>query len=149
MKNESVQDKRRILLLDGISQNLSYVELAARLGVQRKELIRDVKTMRQRRDPALLEAQRAGKARVDDEKQSASNRRDERFFRMTGMTIREKTFQNMVHFYRPEIMSILQSEDREAAISEIPQRIRKTLRKHEILTSRNNSYISQQAQDQL
>jgi len=149
MKNENRQENHRQIILNGISQNIGYTELASQLGVSRKEVIREVKTLRRRRDPDLFEAQRAAKARVDEEKLSASRKRDERFFRMAGMTIREKSFQNMVQFYKPEITSILESENQEAAISEIPQRVRKILRKYEILTSRSFPEISQRAQDQL
>ncbi len=149
MKNENTQENHRQILLNGISQNIGYMELASQLGVSRKEVIREVKTLRRRRDPDLFEAQRAAKVRVDEEKLSTSRKRDERFFRMAGMTIREKSFQNMVQFYKPEIMSILESENQEAAISEIPQRVRKILRKYDILTSRSFPEISQRAQDQL
>jgi IS30 family transposase len=149
MKNESIQDNHRQVILDGISQNIGYTELASRLGVSRKEVIREVKTLRRRRDADLFEARRAARGRVDEEKLSASRRRDERFFRMAGMTIHEKSFQNMVQFYKPEILSILESENKEAAVSEIPQSVRKILRKYDILTSRSVPEVSQRAQNQL
>jgi hypothetical protein len=149
MKNESIQENQRQVILDGISQNVGYTELASQMGISRRKVIREVKTLRRRRDPDLFEAQRAAKARVDEEKLSASRRRDERFFNMTGMTIHEKSYQNMVQFYKPEILSILESENQEAAVSEIPQRVRKILRKYDILTGRGYPEISQRAQEQL
>jgi hypothetical protein len=149
MKNESIQDNHRQVILDGISQNIGYTELASQFGVSRKEVIHVVKTLRLRRDNDLFEARRAARVRVGEEKQSASRRRDERFFKMAGMTIHEKSFQNMVHFYKPEILSILESENQEAAVSEIPQSVRKILRKYDILTSRSFPEVSQRARDQL
>jgi hypothetical protein len=149
MKNESILESHRQVILDGISQNLGYNELASQLGVSRRKVIREVKTLRRRRDPDLFEAQRAAKVRVDEEKLSVSRKREERFFRMTGMTIQEKSYQNMVQFYKPEILSILESENQEAAVSEIPQRVRKILRKYNILTGRSFPEISRRARDQL
>ena len=149
MKNESTAANHRQVILEGISQNVGYTELASQLDVSRREVIREVKNLRRSRDPGLFEAKRAARAMVDEEKRSASKKRDDRFFRMAGMTIREKSFQNMVQFYKPEILSILESEDQEAAISEIPQRVRKILRKYDILTGRSYPEISQSARDQL
>jgi hypothetical protein len=149
MKNESILESHRHVILDGISQNVGYTELASQLGVSRRKVIREVKTLRRRRDPELFEAKRAAKVRVDEEKLSVSRKREERFFRMTVMTIHEKSYQNMVQFYKPEILSILESEKQEAAVSEIPQRVRKILRKYNILTGRSFPEISQRAQDQL
>ena len=149
MKNESTAANHRQVILDGISQNVGYTELASQLDVSRREVIREVKNLRRSRDPGLFEAKRAARAMVDEEKRSASKKMYDRFFRMAGMTIREKSFQNMVQFYKPEILSILESEDQEAAISEIPQRVRKILRKYDILTGRSYPEISQSARDQL
>ena len=142
-------DARRQALLDGISRNLSYTEIAVRLGVRRGDVLRDLKAMRLSRDPELHDAQRVGRARVDEEKQSASRRRDERFYGMTGMSLHEKSFQNMVHFYKPELMAILRSGDYEAAIRDLPKCTRRTLMHNGILTKRNRPEITQRARDQL
>jgi len=105
--------------------------------------------MRRGRDPGLRDAQRIGQARVDEEKQSASRRREERFFGMTGMTLHEKSFQNMVCFYRPELLAILRSRDHEAAIRDLPSSTRRTLMHNGILTRRNKPEVTQEARDQL
>jgi hypothetical protein len=142
-------ETRRQALLDGISQNHSYKEIAAKLGVRRGDLLKDVKAMRRSRDPDLRDAQRIGQAKVDEEKQSDSKRREERFYNMTGMTLREKSFQNMVYFHKHELMNILRSGDREAAIRDLPKSIRRTLVHNGILTKRHKPEITQQAREQL
>jgi IS30 family transposase len=142
-------DECRQAILKGISQNLNYREIAAQLGVRRGDLIREVRFMRQSRDPGLLDAQRIGQAKTDEEKRSFSKKREEKFYNMTGMTFPEKSFQNMIHFYRPELMTILRSEDYEAAIRRLPNSIRRTLMHNGILTKRNKPQITQQALDRL
>jgi len=142
-------ETRRQALLNGISQNLNYTEIAAQLGVRRGDLLKDVKAMRRSRDPDLRDAQRIGQAKVNEEKQSVSKSREERFYTMTGMTLHEKSFQNMVYFYKPELMTILRSGDHESAIRNLPKSIRRTLMHNGILTKRNRPEITQQARDQL
>lgn len=149
MKYTMARALRRKSILDGISRKLSYGEIASRLGIRRRELVSDIKSMRRIRDPDLLEAQRVAVAKVNEEKRSASKKREELFYNMTGMTLREKTFQNMIHFYKPELVSILNCGDQEAAIRGLPNSVRKTLTKNDILTSRGKLEISQRAMDQL
>ena len=148
-QSQEEPEARRQALLDGISQNLNYTDIAAQLGVRRGDLLKDVKAMRRSRDPDLRDAQRNGQAKIDEEKQSASKRREERFYNMTGMTLHEKSFQNMVIFYKPELMTILKSGDREAAIRNLPKSTRRTLMHNGILTKKNRPEITQQARDQL
>jgi hypothetical protein len=148
-QSQGEPETRRQSLLDGISQNLNYTEIAAQLGVRRGDLLSDVKAMRRSRDPDLLDAQRKGQASVDEGKQHVSKRREERFYNMTGMTLHEKSFQNMVIFYKTELMTILKSGDREAAIRNLPKSTRRALIHNGILTKRNRPEITQQARDQL
>jgi hypothetical protein len=148
-QSQEEPEARRQALLDGISQNLNYSDIATQLGVRRGDLLKDVKAMRRSRDPDLRDAQRNGQAKIDEEKQSASKRREERFYNMTGMTLHEKSFQNMVIFYKPELMTILKSGDREAAIRNLPKSTRRTLMHNGILTKKNRPEITQQARDQL
>jgi hypothetical protein len=149
MENISLREQRRQAILDGISQNRSYLEIAYQIGIRRRELIRDISAMRRTRDPGLLDAQRKAEDKIDEEKRSASKRRDKIFYEMTGMTLREKTFQNMVNFYKPELVRILNSGDQISAIRELPMSVRKTLTKNHILTKGGNIQISQKARDHL
>lgn len=149
MSYSDKREERREALLEGISQNLNLTELAASLGVRRGALVRDVKTMRRRSDPGFLEAQRLAQVRVDSEKRSVSEGHETRFKQMTGMSIGEKTFLNMVFFYRSEILSILSSGDRVTAIRDLPSSVRRTLVHNKILVNRVNPEISKRARDAL
>jgi hypothetical protein len=145
----SEHEARRQTLLDGISQNINYTEIAAQLGVRRGDLLKDLKAMRLKRDPGLRDAQRSAQAKIHAEKQVVSTRREERFHGMTGMTLQEKTFQNMIHYYKRELMAIIRSKDQDAAIRDLPQSTRRTLMHNEIITKRNRPQITQQARKQL
>lgn len=142
-------ETRRQTLLNGISRNLNYTEIATQLGVRRGDLLKDIKAMRRSRDPELRDAQLICQTKVNEEKQSASKRREERFYNMTGMTLHEKSFQNMVYFYKPELMTILRSRNHEAAIRNLSNSTRRTLMHNGILTKRNKPEITQQARDHL
>jgi hypothetical protein len=142
-------EARRQTLLEGISQNLNYTEIATRLGVRRGDLLRDIRAMRNSRDPGLRDAQRTAQDKISTEKQTVSKRRDERFHAMTGMTLHEKSFQNMVYYYKSELLAILRSRDPEAAIRDLPQSTRRTLMHNGILTKRNKPQITPQARNHL
>jgi hypothetical protein len=143
------QEERREALLEGISQNLSFSELSAKLGVRRGTLIRDIRVMRWSNDPGLVEAKRLAKVRVDEKKHLVSDGHEARFMQMTGMSIGDKTFENMVFFYRSEILSILNSSDSSAAIRKLPSGVRKTLIHNKILVNRSRPEVSQRARDAL
>jgi transposase len=149
MQKPEEQERRRQALLNGIRHNHSYREMAAKLGVRRGDLLRDLKAMRRSGDPELRDAQRIAQARIDEEKRPASKRQEERFQDMTGMTLKERSFQNMVDFHKHELMNILRSGDREAAIRDLPKSTRRTLIHNGILTDRNKPKITQQAREQL
>jgi len=149
MKYKSLTEKQRQTILTGISQNLGYKENAYHIGVRRMELVRIVKAMRRIRDPDLLNAQLSGEAKIDERKRAKSKRRDEKFYEMTGMTLQEKTHQNMVNFYKPELINILNCEDELSAIRELPASVRKTLKKNNILTKRRKPEISKSVREQL
>jgi len=149
MNTPSEYEAHRQTLLDGISQNLNYIEIAAQLGIRRGDLLKELKAMRLKRDPGLREAQRTAQAKIQAEKQVVSTRREERFHGMTGMTLQEKTFQNMIHYYKQELMAILRSKDQDAAIRNLPQSTRRTLMHNEIITKRNRPQITPLARRQL
>ena len=149
MRNLAVREHRKQEILDGISQNLSYKQIAYNIGIRHHELIRDINAMRRIKDPGLLDAQRVAETRVDEEKKSLSKMRDKKFYDMTGMTLVEKSFQNMVYFYKPELINILNSEDQVAAIRDLPTSVRKTLTKNNILTQRGDVEVTREARDKL
>jgi len=143
-----MDESRREALLEGISSNLSYAEIASRLGVRRGEVLNDVKAMRRSGDQGLRDAQRTGEAKAGEQKQLISQRLEERFHSMTGMTLHEKSFRNMIHFYKAEIMMVLRSDDREDAVRSLPKSTRRTLMHNGILTKRKPE-ITKRARDHL
>ena len=149
INTSSENEAKRQTLLEGISQNLNYTEIAAQLGVRRGDLLRDLRAMRHSRDTGLRDAQRTAQAPVSAEQQGASIRTHDRYHAMTGTTLQEKTFQNMVHYYKAEITAILRSSDPENAIRRLPQSTRRTLMHNGILTKRNRPQITAQARSQI
>ena len=145
LKNLSVNEKRKQGILEGIRQNLNYNQIAYKMGIHRRALIRDVYTMRRLRDPGLLDAEKAAEAKIDKLRKAASLKRDKKFFNMTGMTLLEKSFQNMVYFYKPELTEILNSEDQVTAIRCLPKSVRRTLLRNKILINMGQFEVSQRA----
>ncbi len=128
------------MILRGISQDLKHSEIAAQLGVNRWVVMNDLRYMQYSGDSELKRAQEA-QERIRVEKQSVIARdriyvkHNERFLRMTGMTIQEKSFRNMIDFNRHELMKILNSKDQNAAIMKLPKSVRKPLMRNGIITS--------------
>ena len=127
------------MILEGISQDLKHSEIATRLGVNRWVIMNDLRLMRYNRDPELRQAQEA-QEQIREKKRSVFAREkkhvkhNERFLDMTGMTLQEKSFRNMIDFYRPDLMKVLNSEDQNAAILELPKSIRRPLVHNGIIT---------------
>jgi transposase len=142
-------DAQRQTLLNGISQNLNYKEIATELGVTRLELQKYVKAMQRSRDINLIDAQRIRQAKINEEKRAFTKRREERFYKMTGMTLYEKSFQNMVYYYKTELMIILRSSDHEAAIRNLPKSTLRALINNGILTKRSKHEVTQRSKDLL
>jgi hypothetical protein len=55
---------------------------------------------------------------------------------MTGMTFQEKNFENMISFYRPELMKILASKNEYVAIMGLSEGVQRTLVHNEIIDGR-------------
>ena len=133
--NNSVEkrNERRIVIIDGYKNGLTNEKIAAKLGVSSRLVRSDVNRMRKWRDPELREALKTAQKKVLAKKESISNRHDERFLRETGMTLREKTFSNMMTFYDFEIRKIMRSNKQGVAIKALPGSIYKTLRRNGII----------------
>ncbi len=127
--------KRRPIILEGIGRDLKHTEIATQLGVNRWVISNDLRLMRSTGDPGLKQAQEA-QEQMRVMRQSLSARaRNDRFLRMTGMTLQEKSFRNMIDFNRHELMKILNSKDQNAAIMKLPKSVRKPLKRNGIITS--------------
>jgi transposase len=126
-------ENRRLIILEGVNGGIENSEIAAKLGVPLWMVRRDLKKMRYNRDPELKKAYRKAKERAQAKKQLIASSLGERFHRMTGMTFKEKTFNNMMSFYRPELRKILEAENECAAIRDLPNSVRKTLKRNGII----------------
>lgn len=142
--------KRRPIILEGIGQDLKHSEIATQLGVNRWVITNDLRLMRSSGDPELKQAQKA-QEQIRVMKQSVcAHARNERFLRMTGMTLQEKSFRNMIDFNRHELMKILNSKDQNAAIMKLPKSVRKPLTRNGIITSGwHNRVITSRAREYL
>jgi len=118
------------------------------MGVNKIDIYRDVNTMRFNKDPDLIEAQRMGQAKKQKEQVLWSESLEEKFIKMTGKSIQEKSFENMVLHYKPELLIILESKDFETGIKKLSQNTRRVMVKVGLL-NKNNADITQKALDQL
>jgi hypothetical protein len=128
------RQERRPIILEGISQDLKHSEIATQLGVNRWVVLNDLKIMNYNKDPELKKAQRTQEL-IRANKPSEASMRKERFLNMTGMTFQEKSFRNMIDFYKPELNMILKSEDQYLAIMSLPKSTRKNLKNNGIITN--------------
>jgi hypothetical protein len=147
--------ERRLSILKGISQDLKLSEISAQLGALRWVIKRDIKFMRYNGDFGLRKAEKAG-AQVRKQKvllQTMEKRhfkQNERFLGMTGLSLQEKSFRNMIDFNRHELMKILKSKDQHTAIMKLSRSILKTLKKNGIITKRwQDNEISERAEEYL
>jgi len=137
-------EKRRTEILEGISQDLEYYEIAAKLGIDYWTIRNEVKTMRYKRDPRLRDAESARSeirsqknARLISEKVYV--KQEEAFLSMTGLTLQERSFQNMIEFYRPQLASIMKAHDQGAAIMALPKGERVTMQNNGIIDGKRGS----------
>jgi hypothetical protein len=108
MSNDILErQRRRPTILNGVSQGFKNSEIATQLGVERWIITKDLKMMRYNSDPELKEAQKTQEQFLAEKLLAHANVSNDRFTLMTGMTFQEKTFNNMVIFYKPELMKIL------------------------------------------
>jgi hypothetical protein len=151
MINDAISpEERRLLILKGINQDLSSIEIAAEMGVGKWIILSDLRAMKYNKDPELKQAYFNKDTRANADKQSQINLRDERFQHMTGKTFQEKNFENMINYYKTELLVICKSKDECTAITGLSKDIRKTLKHNEILTGRKgNNQLTSKARDYL
>jgi hypothetical protein len=150
LNNISNPEARRLVILRGIDQDLTNLEIATKMGVKIHIVKSDLRAMKFNRDSELKQAYTDKKIRAIASKQAIVNVRNEKFKSMTGKTFQEKNFENMVYFYRPELIKILGSEDETIAIMGLPTSIQRTLARNEIINGlKFNRQISSKARNYL
>lgn len=138
------------MILSGIDQDLTSLEIAEKMGVKIGRIKSDLKAMKYHRDPELKQAYMEKKIRSLASKQTLVNVRNERFKLMTGMTFQEKNFENMVNYYLPELIKIIGSKDENAGIMRLPKNVQRALTRNEIIIGHKKwRQISSKARDQL
>ncbi|MBN1683568.1 hypothetical protein JW865_08470 [Candidatus Bathyarchaeota archaeon] len=139
MINEiSSPEERRMMILEGIDQDLTPLEIAEKMGVDRWRVLKDIKYMKYNRDSELKQAYIDRESRLLKKKQLISNAREKRFHLMTGKTIQEKTFENMINYYKPELNLIMGSKKEYLAIMKLDKSIQRVLKHNEIITGRRD-----------
>jgi predicted DNA-binding protein YlxM (UPF0122 family) len=127
------RESRRFTILEGISKNLSYSEIAEQLGVNRWTINSDIRRMKYDRDPKLKQMYQKRKELIKNKRQVSAQKRDNRFYGMTGMTIDEKMFQNMIDFHKHELKKVMDSKDESHEISKLSRNARKILKRNKII----------------
>jgi len=155
LENTIARKKRRLIILEGISQDLKHSEISAQLGANRWLIMSDIKFMQNNGDLGLERAEKA-QVQVREKKvllltkEKTHFKQNEKFLSMTGITLQEKSFRNMIDFNKHELLKILESEDQNAAIFKLSTSIQKTLKRNGIITKRwQDNEITKRAQEYL
>ncbi len=133
--NIQEREARRLDVIDCISNGFSTTKIAKRLEVPLWTILGDLKRMQHNRDSKLKNAYKHAREQILVNKQLTANLPDKKFHRMTGMTFQEKTRTNMMSFYSPELWKILKSKNQGDAIRELPNSVRKTMKRNGLITS--------------
>jgi hypothetical protein len=89
--------------------------------------------MKYDRDPKLRQMYQKKKELIKANKQMSAQKPDNRFFGMTGMTMDEKMFQNMIDFHKHELKKVMGSKDESHEISKLSRNARKILKRNKII----------------
>jgi hypothetical protein len=154
-ENNNAREKRRHIILKGISQDLKHSMISDQLGVNRRVLKSDIKFMRLNGDYGLKQAEKA-QTQAREKKvllltmEKKHFKENKRFQGMTGITLQEKSFRNMIDFNKRALLKILRSKDQQAAIVKLPTNLQKTLRRHGIITEKwHDNEITMRAEEYL
>ena len=128
------QEKRRSTILEGLSRNLKTSDIASQLNVDEWVILNDIKKMKYHKDPELRQAYETANRRKREKKKFIATRDENTFQDITGMTLQEKSFRNMLHYYKPELLDILNSEDENLAIQKLSSSDKRCLRQNGIIT---------------
>jgi len=134
-------EERRLAILKGIGQDLNILDIASQLGVNKCLIMSDLRYMRHKKDSELKQAYEDQFARILANKRSLTKIRNEKIRLMIGMTIEEKNFENVVNFYRSELMKVLESKNEELAIKGLSHSVRNSFENYEIIDWRTNNHL--------
>lgn len=69
----------------------------------------------------------------EEPKKLISTVSEETFHSMTGMSLQEKTYLNMIAFYKPELMKVINSEDEAEALRKLSPSVKRSLKNNGII----------------
>jgi hypothetical protein len=141
---------RRLSILKGISHGSNAPAIALELGIATSVVKHEIQVMRYLRDEGLKEAEKVAFELPVNKPRTAAIAGSKRFLEMTGLTFQEKTFRNMVEFYKPELLGVIRAANQYEALMRLPKSVLKTLRNNEIINhERKNLVITAKARSQL
>lgn len=138
-ENSSEDEDLREQILEGIASDRNKTDIAEDLGISRWTVKKEIRKMKYLGDPDLSEAREA-RQKVREEKQERLDsekkhvKQNERFRELTGMSLKEKSFRNMIEFYKPELKRIMRASDQNSIINSLPKAVRRTMKKNKIIT---------------
>ena len=140
LNNVCSPEKRRLVILEGIRQDLKHSEISAQLGATQRIIKSDIRFMRRNGDLGLIQAEEdqvlvREKKALFITKEKRHFKQNERFLGMMGITLQERSFRNMIDFNKHELLKILKSKDQHVAIGKLPKSVRKTLKNYGIITN--------------
>jgi hypothetical protein len=130
------QNKRQTKIIEAIGRNMKISEIASDLKVSKWIILNDIKKMKYYKDPKLIQAYQIAKNGRNPKTISKATSAENKFQDMTGMTLKEKTFLNMLHYYKPELLKIINSKDENLAIHKLSSSVKRCLKKHDIIKQR-------------
>ncbi|MBL7169262.1 hypothetical protein ISS40_11370 [Candidatus Bathyarchaeota archaeon] len=155
LENTSARNMRRLIILEGISQDLGHSEISAQLGANRWVVRSDIKYMQRNDDPGLILAEE-DQAQIREKKvlllteETRHFKQNQRFQSMTGITLQEMSFRNMIDYNRHELLVVLRSDDQNAEIFKLSKSVQRTLKKNGIIIKRwKDNEITERAQEYL
>ncbi len=139
LENTAARKMRRLIILKGISQDLKHSEISVQLGATQGIIKSDIGFMRSKGELGLVQAEKT-QTQVRETnvllftKNKMHFKQNERFLSMTGITLQEQSFRNMIDFNKHILMKIINSKNQNTAISSLPKSIRRTLKNYGIIT---------------
>jgi hypothetical protein len=150
MQNVRSPEERRLVILRGMGKDQTSPEIAAEMGVSLGIVLNDIRAMKYHRDLEFRKVCIDQELRKTASRRVMSNAGDEKFKVMTGKTFLEKNFENMVSYYRPELIKVLESNDEGAAIVGLPRNVQRVLSRNEITCGlRDRRRVSPKAREYL
>jgi len=135
------RESRRFTILEGIGKDLSHSQIASQLGVKKWIVSSDIRKMQHERDQDLRQMYQKREELINSKKNMIAQNQEKRFYRMAGMTIDEKMFQNMIYYHKLELKRVMVSKNENTEIRKLSRKVRKTLERNKIIKHGGGRYV--------